>query len=180
MAWRAARARDGRLGESAIPPPPPPPPFVTLAVLARSAAEIVGHPRSPSSPSRGGNRASSESSCSLSLFISLARVECRIFGISRAHSICKRAKVTSDRPATPRKQISSFSKRRRCYCRRLMTIEEAFVELENYVDASDPDMDSVSVVSWCALRCLSLPRRSYSSVLRSLRASAPSYSPLFD
>ncbi len=25
--------------------------------------------------------------------------------------------------------------------RRLMTIEEAFAELENYVDASDPDLD---------------------------------------
>lgn len=61
-----------------------------------------------------------------------------------------------------------------------MTIEEAFVELENYVDASDPDMDSVSVVCVAALRCLSLPRRSYSSVLRSLRATVSSYSPLFD
>ena len=28
--------------------------------------------------------------------------------------------------------------------RKLMTIEEAFVELENYVDASDPDLDLVS------------------------------------
>jgi len=27
--------------------------------------------------------------------------------------------------------------------RRLMTIEEAFVELENYIDASDPDLDLV-------------------------------------
>ena len=54
-----------------------------------------------------------------------------------------------------------------------MTIEEAFVELENYVDASDPDMDSVSVVC-VALRCLSLPRRSCSSVLRSLRATISS------
>jgi hypothetical protein len=28
--------------------------------------------------------------------------------------------------------------------RKLMTIEEAFVELENYIDASDPDLDLVS------------------------------------
>jgi hypothetical protein len=27
--------------------------------------------------------------------------------------------------------------------RKLMTIEEAFVELENYTDASDPDLDLV-------------------------------------
>lgn len=32
-----------------------------------------------------------------------------------------------------------------------MTIEEAFVELENYIDASDPDLDLVGIVL-CAVR----------------------------
>ena len=31
--------------------------------------------------------------------------------------------------------------------RRLMTIEEAFTELENYVDASDPDLDFFLTIS---------------------------------
>lgn len=30
-----------------------------------------------------------------------------------------------------------------------MTIEEAFVELENYIDASDPDMDLVRNIYYC-------------------------------
>lgn len=29
-----------------------------------------------------------------------------------------------------------------------MTIEEAFVELENYIDASDPDLDLVSASTY--------------------------------
>ena len=65
---------------------PAAPPFVILAVLTRSAAE--------SFPSRGRNRESSVSSYYLSFFLSLSlSLSSRIFWISRAHSLCKRAKV---------------------------------------------------------------------------------------
>jgi hypothetical protein len=49
-----------------------------------------------------------------------------------------------------------------------MTIEEAFVELENYVDASDPDMDSVSVALPLSSATVLLVRSSFTSRYRIL------------
>ena len=89
MAGRAARARwslgGGRLvGSSAILPPPRP----TFRHPRR--AHSFGGGVVPVSGRESRKQCIIVFSLSLSLSLSLS---CRLFGISRAHSLCKRAKV---------------------------------------------------------------------------------------